>query len=903
MFAELKCLADVINPRIARALLLAGCAATAVALIPDAGLAQHLRVDRAIATPWLQHSGSAVSFYVSPSGSDKNPGTMQRPFLTPRRAQSAVRGLDAKMKADIHVYLESGTYRLSQPLKFSRVDSGSNGYNVVWTAAPGATPVISGAVRISHWHLKSASKNIWAASLPHSLQTRQLYVDGVRATPAEGPPPVVLTKTATGYTASSDALDSWTDPRGLNFVYLVGMGRMTESSCPVAAISGATITMAQPCWDNSNERLFDAVGNSSLRPPTPSYIENAYQQLDDPGQFVVDLSSHTAYYIPRPGQDMETADVEAPGLQALVSAASSPSAPVHNIEFSGIQFAFATWMQPSSPNGFSEVQANFTIVGRHGYETEGLCHLAPHGACPYGAWTKEPAAIQFTDDRHIIFTNDQFVHLGGAGVALDNGSQSDSITGSVFTDISGNGVEVGNVNLPEAPPDEQTKGVIVDNNHVYAIGVEFNGAVAIFVGYAADCSLSHNQIDDVPYAAISIGWGGWPDKVNQPPVPNFSHGNLVSDNLIFDYMQDLNDGGAVYTQGVTGTSLQTGEHVLGNVAYDQVDWSEALKWDDGATYVTDSDNVTYNDTYDWGNYHLDTSGDGQQWDTDDFSDNYFQQGYPLTNVNGVVAANNYIITGPQQAPATILQSAGVQPQFQDVLAWKPAGALVPYAPEEVAPLYLVSGTAYVTWHPSPNLVGEPVQSYTVAPCVWTGMGAPCEAQGALAVTISATDYEKAGYATLSGLTAGTYGFTVTANDAAGSSTPSVLSVPISNDSTEPPLAGPIQNPGQGPGQGAIRLDWYPPQSATCALVDTQWCSDPVLYYVVKISPGSEYQVGGISRVIVSNHGGRVEYLVGGLTPGTDYTASVWAVTPAGPGPATEFPAVTAGPLGCSDPCA
>jgi hypothetical protein len=47
------------------------------------------------------------------------------------------------------VSLASGTYRLSQPLVPGAQDSGTNRYDVVWTAAPGACPVLSGATRIS----------------------------------------------------------------------------------------------------------------------------------------------------------------------------------------------------------------------------------------------------------------------------------------------------------------------------------------------------------------------------------------------------------------------------------------------------------------------------------------------------------------------------------------------------------------------------------------------------------------------------------------------------------------------------------------------------------------------------------------------------------------------------------
>src|SRR5581483_9794689 len=116
---------------------------------------------------------------------------------------------------------------------------------------------------------------------------------------------------------------------------------------------------------------------------------------------------------------------------------------------------------------------------------------------------------------------------------------------------------------------------------------------------AADSLITHNQLDDLPYTGISAGWGGWLDKVGKPPEPNFSHDNVISYNLIFNFMQTVSDGGGIYTQGQTGPSLAHGEKVIGNVVHDQLNWSFALHSDDGARYITYGGNVLYNDTYEW----------------------------------------------------------------------------------------------------------------------------------------------------------------------------------------------------------------------------------------------------------------------------------------------------------------
>jgi hypothetical protein len=224
---------------------------------------------------------------------------------------------------------------------------------VVWAALPGARPVLSGGDRITGWHLSDPTKGIWSAPAPAGLQTRQLYVDGVRADRASGPLPVHLKKTTTGYTADSDVMASWRNPSDIEFVYTGGApywslktggeGAWTEPRCPVGAISGTTITMAQPCWNNSTMRIqrtdgsgrsYNLVHNGNLgNGSIPAYVDNAYELLDQPGEWYLDQSANTMYYIPRAGEDLARADVEAPVLQQLVTGQGTATAPVHDITF------------------------------------------------------------------------------------------------------------------------------------------------------------------------------------------------------------------------------------------------------------------------------------------------------------------------------------------------------------------------------------------------------------------------------------------------------------------------------------------------------------------------------------------------------------------------------------------
>jgi hypothetical protein len=299
---------------------------------------------------------SPGDIYVSPWGSDRAPGTWWLPVRTLQRARDLVRARNTNLTADLTVHVYPGVQRLSAPLVLDARDSGSGGHRVIWQGSPGT--VVSGGRQVTGWHPVPGKPGLWAARAPKGVDnTRQLYVDGVREQRARGPLPVTLTATATGYTASADTISHWRNPGDVEFVYTAGeamwnlqrygLGQWTEPRCPIGAVAGTAITMAQPCWDNSTKRVefpdipgrsVNMVGPGSLtNGKRPAYVENAFELLDQPGEWYLDRAAHTFYYRPRHGENLRHADVEAPTLEKLVSGDH-----VHDVAFRGLSFEYAT---------------------------------------------------------------------------------------------------------------------------------------------------------------------------------------------------------------------------------------------------------------------------------------------------------------------------------------------------------------------------------------------------------------------------------------------------------------------------------------------------------------------------------------------------------------------------------
>jgi hypothetical protein len=144
---------------------------------------------------------SAREIWVSPSGSDNNPGTKEQPManidMALRKARELRRLSDPSMVGGIHIIITDGIYYLKEPLLIRPEDSGTSSSPTFIEAAPGAKPVISGGIEVSGWRKTDAAiqglpadaiGKIWETDAPRIggrlLEFRQLWVNNVKATRA-----------------------------------------------------------------------------------------------------------------------------------------------------------------------------------------------------------------------------------------------------------------------------------------------------------------------------------------------------------------------------------------------------------------------------------------------------------------------------------------------------------------------------------------------------------------------------------------------------------------------------------------------------------------------------------------------------------------------------------------------
>lgn len=546
-------------------------------------------------------TGDVVVVYVKPGGLGIGNGTKAMPYTSLESARNAIRPKLANMRGDIYVKLMDGTFNLTKTFNLAPSDSGRNGYRVVYEAANGARPIISGGTSITSWQ-QTGDKNIWTAKVPAGFDTRQLYVNGQRAQIAQGTLPVTLTQTATGYTASAESMTNWQNPQDLEFVYLSGPSNWTESRCRVSSITGAVITMKQPCWDNTTKR--DTPGTtlqkSNFGEPlkVAPVATNAKELLTQPGQWYLDRSASTISYIPLPGQEMSTARVIAPSLQALVDGKGTVESPIENIVFRRISFEYGGWLSPSDNNGYSPIQTGTYMTGPEAYKYQGACDGSPQSTCPYMSFDQIPGNITFTHAHNLTFESNRFEHLGAVGLSLGSGSQNNTVEGNLFSDVSGSGLILGGVSEPLVDVSSQVSNNNLLNNYFTNTSVEYRDNAALFVGYSKRTTIAHNQINNVPYTGIAIGWGGWQSNLpHLAPLSNYSHDNIIRNNLIFDHMKKIVDGGGIYTNGIQGSSKETSENIQNNVVMQQNNPSWAIYTDNGSQFINVSNNLVWDALY------------------------------------------------------------------------------------------------------------------------------------------------------------------------------------------------------------------------------------------------------------------------------------------------------------------
>lgn len=562
----------------------------------------------------------AGEIWISPKGSDFNDGTRQSPKATLtsalRQAREWRRTEDNRIQGGITIYMEGGTYAFYEPVFIRPEDSGTKESPTIIRSVGDEKVILSGGISINGW--KKQGK-VWVADVPafngRPLDFRQLWMNGKKA---------VRARDVEDF-EKMNRICSVDEKNEILYVPAVSIRRLIDNKGNLKAKYAEMVLHQMWCVANLRIRSVEVQGDSAAirfhqpesriqfehpwpRPMVTTdghnsafYLTNARELQDVPGEWYHDIDARKVYYYPREGEKMQEAEVIVPAVETLVRVEGTLDRPVRHIRFEKITFSYTTWMRPSE-KGHVPLQAGMYLTDGYLIEPKMQRDYLNHPLDNQGWLGRPAAAVRVVAARQIDFERCRFEHLGSTGLDYEEAVQGGVVRGCLFRDIAGNGMLVGSfspaaheTHLPYDPADRREVCTQQQINNCYftEIGNEDWGCLAIAAGYVGDVNIEHNEISEVPYSGISLGWG-WTQTVN------CMRNNRVHANLIHHYAKHMYDVAGIYTLGSQPKSYVT-ENCVHSIykpgyVHDPNHWFY-LYTDEGSSFITVRDNWTEGEKY------------------------------------------------------------------------------------------------------------------------------------------------------------------------------------------------------------------------------------------------------------------------------------------------------------------
>ena len=562
----------------------------------------------------------ADEIWISPKGSDFNDGTRQSPKATLtsalRQAREWRRTEDNRIQGGITIYMEGGTYAFHEPVFIRPEDSGTKESPTVIRSVGDEKVILSGGISINGW--KKQGK-VWVADVPafngRPLDFRQLWVNGKKA---------VRARDVEDF-EKMNRICSVDEKNEILYVPAVSIRRLIDNKGNLKAKYAEMVLHQMWCVANLRIRSVEVQGDSAAirfhqpesriqfehpwpRPMVTTnghnsafYLTNARELQDVPGEWYHDIDARKVYYYPREGEKMQEAEVIVPAVETLVRVEGTLDRPVCHIRFEKITFSYTTWMRPSE-KGHIPLQAGMYLTDGYRIDPKMQRNYLNHPLDNQGWLGRPAAAVRVAAAKQIDFERCRFEHLGSTGLDYEEAVQGGVVRGCLFRDIAGNGLLVGSfspaaheTHLPYDPADRREVCTQQQINNCYftEIGNEDWGCLAIAAGYVGDVNIEHNEISEVPYSGISLGWG-WTQTVN------CMRNNRVHANLIHHYAKHMYDVAGIYTLGSQPKSYVT-ENCVHSIykpgyVHDPNHWFY-LYTDEGSSFITVRDNWTEGEKY------------------------------------------------------------------------------------------------------------------------------------------------------------------------------------------------------------------------------------------------------------------------------------------------------------------
>ena len=436
-------------------------------------------------------------FYVATNGNDGWTGKFpvpditgnDGPFATLTGARDAIRQLkvEGKFNQPITVMVRGGTYFLLKPFILGPEDSGSENNPITYTAFPGEKPILHGGRKITGW--KRYRGKIWQSDLKNTdlfnLQFKQLIYNGKRQTLARFPnvDPEHPKNSGFLYLPSEEIAEAKKDidsNKGV-LAYEPTDWRTWQQAPTEEARGSKRILKYDPAqldpgkwahpklveisvlpyhnwthniiaiedYDLTNHTILLATDASyKLIRDTRFFFQNAFEELDAPGEWYLDIESGNLYFWP-PDDNLTQYQVEVPLLNGIIQLKGD-----------------------AAQNSYVQ----FVHIG--GFAIQ-MCKD-----------DRDIDAVHLESARYCSIFKNTISNTGGNGLTLDDFCSDNQVVGNDMADVGRTGVII------------RGRNNLISNNHIHDVGVLIK-SYAISINGRMNV-VSNNLIHDIPSFGITF---------------------------------------------------------------------------------------------------------------------------------------------------------------------------------------------------------------------------------------------------------------------------------------------------------------------------------------------------------------------------------------------------------------